>query len=84
MPEQPDNILLAYMWKFDAKLDALAADTRDVKSRLSTVERQIGQAASNEQSHYATVMDRFDRLETRLERLERRMDLIEAGVPSAM
>ena len=84
MPEQPDNNLLAYMRKFDTKLDALVADMRDLKSRLSTVERQIGQAASTEQSHYATVMDRFDRVETCLKRLERRMDLIEAGVPSAM
>jgi tRNA G26 N,N-dimethylase Trm1 len=77
MSDDPDNIVLRYLRRIDANVVELRADVTDVKQRLTTLEIQVGNLLSTEQSHYAQVMLRLDRHDTRLERIERRLDLVE-------
>jgi len=76
--DQPENILLVFLRRLDAKMDGLAQDIADLKHRMTAVEIQLGSMASTEQSHYASVALRLDRQDARLERIERRLDLTDA------
>jgi hypothetical protein len=80
MSDQPENLMLVYLRRLDAKMDSLAADIADLKQRMTAVEIQLGSMASTEQSHYASLAMRLDRHDARLERIERRLDLAEAPV----
>ena len=66
MADQPDNIVLQYLCRFDEKLDRVVDEMQDVKVRLTAVEEGL-----------AGVNRRLDRLEIRVERIERRLDLVE-------
>jgi DNA repair ATPase RecN len=66
MANEPENILLAYMRRFDEKLDRVAEDVRDLKSRVTAlVEGIVG------------IHRRMDRFELRLDRIEKRLDLVD-------
>ncbi len=65
MPE-PDNLVLDYLRRIDAKVDRVIDDMRDIKFRVTNLEE--GQAG---------IQRRFDRVEARLDRIERRLDLVE-------
>lgn len=78
MSDEPENIVLIYLRRLDAKTDRVLEELTDVKHRVTALELQIGQYAATEQSHYAASMSRFDRIETRLDRLERRGDILPA------
>lgn len=66
MANEPDNILLQYMRRFDEKLDRVVDEMLDIKVRLTAVEEGL-----------AGVNRRLDRLELRIERIERRLDLVD-------
>ena len=66
MTNQPDNIVLQYLRRFDEKLDRVVDEMQDVKVRLTAVDE--GLAGANR---------RLDRVEIRIERIERRLDLVE-------
>jgi len=78
MSDDPDNIILVHLRRFDTKLDRMAEDMADIRQRLTTVEIQIGQLVATEQSHYAQIMLRMDRHDARFGRIERRLDLTES------
>lgn len=78
MSDQPDSLILVFLRRIDARVEALTADVAEVKQRLTTLEIQVGNAAATEQSHYGQVMQRLDRQDVRLDRIERRLDLIPA------
>lgn len=63
MANEPDNILLQYMRRFDEKLDRVVDEMLDIKVRLTAVEEGL-----------AGVNRRLDRLELRI---ERRLDLVD-------
>jgi hypothetical protein len=65
MADAPDNVVLQYLRRFDAKLDRVV-DEIDVKVRLTAVEEGL-----------AGVNRRLDRVEIRIERIERRLDLVD-------
>lgn len=67
MAEEPDSLVLRYLRRIDAQVDALREDMREVKTRLGLLEQR-----------YATSSSRIDRLEARLDRIEKRLDLVEA------
>ena len=77
MSDQPDNMVVAWMRKLDAKIDRIGEDVREIKQRTTTVEHQIAQVVATEASHYASLSSRLDRLEQRIDRIERRLDLVE-------
>ena len=66
MADEPENILLQYMRRFDEKLDRVVDEMLDVKVRLTAVEEGL-----------AGINRRLDRLEMRVERIERRLDLVD-------
>jgi hypothetical protein len=43
MADEPDNIVLVYLRKLDEKVDRIAADVGDIKTRLTNVEERMGQ-----------------------------------------
>ncbi len=61
MAESPDNLVLTYLRRIDEKVDRLAEDMREVKSRLGILESQ-----------YANLSNRLDRLDERVGRPENR------------
>tara|TARA_R110002110_G_scaffold12692_15_gene60225 strand:+ start:3271 stop:3477 length:207 start_codon:yes stop_codon:yes gene_type:complete len=67
MAESPDNLVLTYLRRIDEKVDRLAEDMREVKSRLGILESQ-----------YASLSNRLDRLDERVARPENRLGLAEA------
>jgi septation ring formation regulator EzrA len=67
MADEPDNLVLVYLRRFDEKLDAVRLDIREIKPRLVVIEQQ-----------YGSISSRLNRLEDRLERLERGFDLVKA------
>ena len=77
MSDEPENLVLVYLRRLDAKIDNVMEDMREVKLRLTSLEIAVGNAAATEMSHYAIMADRTDRLTARIERIERRLDLKE-------
>ena len=81
MPDEPENIMLIYLRRLDAKMDRQSEDIGDLKQRMTTLEIQVGNLVATEQNHYASLASRLDRMDGRLERLERHADLIQAPIP---
>ncbi|MEC8675237.1 MAG: hypothetical protein VXY54_05360 [Pseudomonadota bacterium] len=69
MTTEPENLILEMLRRLDGKVDRLAEDVADLKTRMTAVEEGL-----------AGVNRRLDRLEARVERIERRRDL--AGAPA--
>ena len=74
MSDSPDNLVLTLLRRLDAKLDRLIDDVQDLKHRMTSVERQLGDLRSD----MAGMSARIDRLETRIDRIERRLDIVSA------
>ncbi len=67
MADEPDNLVLAMLRRMDAKLDRIADDVRDLKTRQTATEEAV-----------VGIHRRLDRLDMRVERIEKRLDLVEA------
>ncbi len=63
---EAENLVLEHLRHIRGAVDALRDDMRDVKVRLGTLETQ-----------YASLSNRIDRLDGRVERIERRLSLAE-------
>ena len=66
MTDGPDNLILQFLRRIDAKVDRLAEVVHDIKVRLTAVEEGL-----------VGVQRRIDRLEARVDRIERRLDLVD-------
>ncbi len=66
MADEPDNLVLIYLRRLDAKMDRIIEDMSDVKLRLTAVEEAV-----------VRLTHRVDRLESRVDRIERRLDLVD-------
>ena len=82
MSDEPENLVLVYLRRIDAKIDDLRADVVEVKQRLTTLEIQVGNLVATEQSHYAQAMLRMDRLGADVDRIKRRLDIADAPAGS--
>ena len=78
MSDPPDNLILVYLRRLDAKLDQMIEIVQDHGRRLTTLKIAVGNLAATEMSHYASLALRADRMEERLSRIERRLDLQDA------
>lgn len=56
-------------------LRELAADVRELKNRVTDMERQLGRNAAAEIEHYASVMGRMDRMDEGIDRVEQRLNI---------
>ena len=81
MVDEPDNLILVYLRRLDAKVDGLAGDMREVKARLGLVEVSLA-GLRREVAHlsesYALLSVRMDHFDERLSRVERRLDTVAA------
>lgn len=64
MSEEPENLTLVYLRRIDEKIDRLADDVRELKTRMGLIEAQ-----------YASLSSRIDRMDDRVQRIERRLDI---------
>ena len=69
MTPEPENLILEMLRRLDRKVDRLAEDVADLKTRMTAGEQGL-----------AGVNRRLNRVEVRIERNERRLDL--AGSPA--
>ena len=80
MSGEPDNIILVYLRRIDAKLDRLIDNVRDLKHRRSPRSRARLPGCARKRRASAAIWAaaslRIDRIETRLDRIERRLDLV--------
>ena len=74
MASEPEDLMLVLLRRIDAKLDRLTDDIHDIKPRLTSMERQLGEF----QVTIAGQAARLDRIENRLDRIERRLDIVSA------
>jgi len=80
MVDDPDNIVLVYLRRIDAKVDAVALDIRELKERMSAVEIGLS-AVRRDIAHLAETDARLqfamDRMRDDINRIQRRLDLTE-------
>lgn len=84
MSDEPDNLVLVYLRRMDANINALRDDVRELKHRQTDIARQIAglrREQAGDAETVAHVEARLDRLGERVERIERRLDL--TGDPPA-
>jgi hypothetical protein len=74
LSDGPENILLVYLRRLDAKLDQVVEAQRDHGRRLTSIDLAITQLHGD----YAGQSIRIDRLEARLDRIERRLEISDA------
>ena len=67
MSEANNNLVLEHLRHIRGAVDEIRLDTREIKSRVGILEQQ-----------YASVSNRINRIEDRLERIERRIGLADA------
>lgn len=80
MSTEPENLVLVYLRRIDAKVDALGVRMDDLTHRMSAVE--IGLVSvRRDLSHLAEADARlqmsFDRMRQDMDRVQRRLDLID-------
>jgi predicted nuclease with TOPRIM domain len=63
---EAESLVLEHLRHIRSAVDGLRDDVRDIKGRLGTLETQ-----------YASLSNRMDRLDGRVERIERRLNLAE-------
>jgi predicted nuclease with TOPRIM domain len=68
MAMEPTNLVIEHLRYIRGAVDGLRDDMREIKTRLGILESQ-----------YASVSNRIDRLDDRLERVERRLELNETA-----
>lgn len=81
MSDEPDNLVLVYLRRIDARLERMDDDIQDLKRRMTAVEDGIARLhheIAGIRGDYAGLQLRMDRFDDRLARIERRLDLAEA------
>jgi predicted nucleic acid-binding Zn-ribbon protein len=79
MADEPDNMVVAWMRRLDAKFDGMREDMQQIKGRLTNVETALAMVATEAGSLMAAdarMQQSIDRMSDRLERIERRLDLV--------
>ena len=66
MTEDTPSLILEYLRRFDRRLENIELDMREVKGRLSSLDKAM----------WLTNRP-LDRIEDRVERIEKRLDLVE-------
>jgi septal ring factor EnvC (AmiA/AmiB activator) len=78
MSENVENLILEHLRGMRSDISALRDDSREVKSRLASLETAVSAMRREIADLYADVVgqhSRYDRLIERIERIEKRLDL---------
>ena len=74
MSDDPENLILDYLRRLDAKVDRLGEVMAEIKTRMTSLEISVAKLHSD----FAGQSLRMDRIEARLDRIEKRFDPIPA------
>jgi hypothetical protein len=74
MSDTPDNLILVFLRKMDAKLDQLTMGVADLGRRVTSLETKVALLHGD----FAGQSERIDRVEHRLGRIERWLDIVHA------
>lgn len=80
MSDEPENLVLVYLRRIDAKLDRVIDEVQDLKSRVSALEHgqaRLRQDVAELYTAYPGIQVRLDHIESRLDRIEHRLNLRE-------
>jgi NADH-quinone oxidoreductase subunit G len=66
LADEPQNLILEFLGRFDRRLENIETDTKEIKSRMSGVEEAV-----------VRVNRGLDCIEERVERIEKRLDLVD-------
>jgi len=67
-----DVLVLEFILRLGAKVDALTGEVRDLRQRMTRVEQRLAGLVATEAVHHAATAVRLDRLEARLDCIEGR------------
>jgi phage shock protein A len=72
MSDNHNPLMLEFVRRLNAKVDALADDLHDLRHRVTRLEQRLAASAATDAIHRAAITVRLDRMEARLGRIERR------------
>ncbi len=84
MADEPENLILHYLRRLDAKVDGIDRKVTDLAERISSLERQVAGVRvdfADMRADFVRIEHRLDGFEKRLERIERRLDLHDPAIP---
>jgi outer membrane murein-binding lipoprotein Lpp len=67
-----DILVLEFLRRLGAKVEALTGEARELRHRVTRVEQRLAALAATEALHHAASTVRLDRLQARLDRIEGR------------
>lgn len=76
--ENVEHILIEHMKAIRTELASIKDDTREIKSRITSLEGTTGRVLRETASQYGDIIEnqhRYDKLVDRVERIEKRLDL---------
>lgn len=80
MSDEPENLVLVYLRRMDAKIDKVIDTQQEHGHRLSRVESQLAGLRRDQGSDaeaVAHLQAQMDRLRDELDRVKRRLDIVE-------
>lgn len=81
MTQDTENLILGWMRKLDAKLDAIFVDLKDIKLRqgdAATAIAALRRDQAGDAGVAAHLQIQIDRLSDKVERIIRRLDIVDA------
>jgi chromosome segregation ATPase len=73
MADEPDNLVLVYLRRFDSVLGEMRADIRNLALRVGALEQRFAAL----EARFASLEEQMIHANQRLDRIERRLDLVD-------
>jgi len=80
MSSEPENLVLTYLRRLDAKVDRLAETMTEHGRRLARIEGEVAPGRRDQAADAQVVVDiqvQVDRLREEIDRINRRLDLVD-------
>lgn len=81
MSDDPDNIVLVYLRRMDAKIDRVVEDIAEVKLRQNDLTRSVAtlpREQAGDAEGVAHLQAQIDRMRDEMDRIKRRLDISDA------
>lgn len=78
MSDNIENLILEHLKAIRAEVASVKTDTREIRSRISSMESSLARVTRDESANYSEIIDNrhtMDKLKERIERIERRLEL---------
>jgi predicted nucleic acid-binding Zn-ribbon protein len=80
MSSEPENLVLTYLRRLDAKVDRLAETMTEHGRRLARIEVEVARGRRDQAADAQVVVDiqvQVDRLREEIDRINRRLDIVD-------